>query len=214
MRATEGAIEQIHIGAEWVSLQVIGNRPPVGICGSGIVDALGQLQLAGIVSPNGRIALGSHPRVREVDGRREFVLVPEDPASGQRAVVLTQEDVREILLAKAAIQTGIDVLLADSGLAPGELETIVIAGAFGSYLDLANAIAIGMLPALPLERFKQVGNAAGMGAKLALISGAIRAQARELRSRVDYIELAGYPGFSRRFADSCLLPRAADVLPA
>ena len=206
MRATDGAIEQIRIGPERVSLQVIGARPPVGICGSGIVDALGQLHLAGVLSPNGRIELDSHPRVREVDGRREFVLVPEDAATGQRAIAVTQEDVREILLAKAAIQTGIDVLLADSGLAPAEVETVVIAGAFGSYLDVANAIAIGMLPRLPLERFRQVGNAAGMGAKLALTSEPVRAHARELRGRIDYIELAGYPRFSRRYADSCLLP--------
>jgi uncharacterized 2Fe-2S/4Fe-4S cluster protein (DUF4445 family) len=214
MRATEGAIEQIHIGADWVSLQVIGGRMPVGICGSGIVDALGQLHLAGVLSPNGRIELDSHPRVREADGRREFVLVPEDAATGQRAIPVTQEDVREILLAKAAIQTGIDVLLADTGFAPAELERIVIAGAFGSYLDVANAVAIGMLPPLPLERFRQVGNAAGMGAKLALTSRTIRAQARELRTSIDYIELAGYPRFARRYADSCRLPGAPERVPA
>jgi uncharacterized 2Fe-2S/4Fe-4S cluster protein (DUF4445 family) len=214
MRATEGAIEQIHVGREWVSLQVIGGRAPVGICGSGIVDALGQLHLAGVLSPNGRIELDSHPRVREVNGRREFVLVAEDAEAGQREIAVTQEDVREIMLAKAAIQTGIDVLLADSGLAPAELETIVIAGAFGSYLDVANAIATGMLPALPLERFKQVGNAAGMGAKLALTSEAARAEARELRGRIDYIELAGYPRFSRRYADSCRLPPTAAEVAA
>jgi len=214
MRATEGAIEQIHIGADWVSLHAIGGRPPVGICGSGIVDALGQLHLVGVLSPNGRIQLDGHPRVREVDGRREFVLVPEDAATGQRGIAVTQEDVREVLLAKAAIQTGIDVLLADSGLVPAELETIVIAGAFGSYLDVSNAIAIGMLPPLPLERFRQVGNAAGMGAKLALTSEAVRAQARELRASIDYIELAGYPRFSRRYADSCRLPSALERVPA
>jgi len=106
------------------------------------------------------------------------------------------------------------VLLADSGLTPVELETIVIAGAFGSYLDVANAIATGMLPPLPLERFRQVGNAAGMGAKLALTSAAMRAHARELRGRIDYIELAGYPRFSRRYADSCRLPRTGERIPA
>ena len=206
MRATEGAIEQIHVGRDWVSMQVIGGRPPVGICGSGIVDALGQLHLAGVLSPNGRIELDTHARVREVDGRREFVLVPEDEAASGRAIAVTQEDVREIMLAKAAIQTGIDVLLADSGIATDDLEVVVIAGAFGSYLDVSNAIATGMLPSLPLERFHQVGNAAGMGAKLALASAAARVQARALREHVEYIELASYPRFSRRYADSCKLP--------
>jgi uncharacterized 2Fe-2S/4Fe-4S cluster protein (DUF4445 family) len=214
MRATEGAIEQVRIGADWVAVQTIGSRPAVGICGSGIVDALAQLHLAGVLSPNGRILTGSHPRVREVDGRREFVLVAEDAAAGRREVAVTQDDVREVLLAKAAIQTGIAVLLADTGLAAGDVETIVIAGAFGSYLDVANAIAIGMLPALPLERFRQVGNAAGMGAKLALTSRAARSRARELRERVEYIELAGYDRFSRRYADSCLLPPVSEGVPA
>ena len=214
MRATEGAIEQVQIGADWVAVQTIGGRPAVGICGSGIVDALAQLHLAGVLSPNGRILTGSHPRVREVDGRREFVLVAEDAAAGRREVAVTQDDVREILLAKAAIQTGIAVLLADTGLAAGDVESIVIAGAFGSYLDVANAIAIGMLPALPLERFRQVGNAAGMGAKLALTSQAARSRARELQERVEYIELAGYDRFSRRYADSCLLPLASEGVPA
>ena len=208
MRATDGAIERIHIWADGVGLQVIGGREPVGICGSGIVDALGQLHLAGVVSRNGRIELGSHPRVREVDGRREFVVVEE--ADGRRPVSVTQEDVREILLAKAAIQTGTEVLLDDSGVTAGDLDVVIIAGAFGTYLDLANAMVVGMLPALPLERFRQVGNAAGMGAKLALTSAAAREQARDLRDRVEYIELASYPGFSRRYADSCRLPAVTE----
>ncbi len=206
MRATDGAIERIHVWGQGVSLQVIGGRPPVGICGSGIVDALGQLHLAGVLSQNGRIEPGSHPHVREVDGRREFVLVEGDPETGRRPIAVTQEDVREILLAKAAIQSGIEVLLADTGIGAHQLERVVIAGAFGSYLDVENAIASGMLPRIPLERFRQVGNAAGMGAKLTLVSAAARAEARALRQRIEYIELASYPGFSRRYADSCRLP--------
>ena len=207
-RATVGAIERIQITADAVHLQTIGAAPPVGICGSGIVDALGQLHLAGVLSPNGRIQLGSHPGVREVGGQREFVLAGEDATDGRGAISVTQDDLREILLAKAAVQSGIDVLLASSGLTSGDIELIVVAGAFGSYIDLENAIAIGMFPRLPLERFKQVGNAAGMGAKLALISSAVRAEARELCRRVDYIELARYPNFARLYARSCLLQQA------
>ncbi len=210
MRATDGAIERIHVWPGGVSLQVIGGRPPVGICGSGIVDALGQLHLAGVLSANGRIELGSHPCVREMDGRREFVLVDEDPRSGRGAISVTQEDVREILLAKAAIQTGIDVLLTDTGVTEAELEAVVIAGAFGSYLDVENAVVSGMLPRIPLDRFRQVGNAAGMGAKLALTSAAVREQARRLRASIAYIELASYPDFARRYARSCRLPPARE----
>jgi uncharacterized 2Fe-2S/4Fe-4S cluster protein (DUF4445 family) len=206
MRATAGAIERIEIDGEHIGLQTIGGAAPAGICGSGIVDGIGQLHLAGVLSRNGRILLGSHPRVREVDGRREFVLVRQDASAGRPPIAITQEDVREILLAKAAIQAGIDVLLEGSGLGAGEIDDVVIAGAFGSYLDVGNAIAIGMLPRLPLERFQQVGNAAGMGSKLALISAAARRRARELRSRIEYVELAAYSGFARRYADCCRLP--------
>ncbi|MCC6224656.1 MAG: DUF4445 domain-containing protein [Thermoleophilia bacterium] len=209
-RATVGAIERVQITADTVRYQTIGGAEPGGICGSGILDAIGQLHLAGVLSPNGRIQLGTHPRVRETDETREFVLVPEAERGGRKAISVTQEDVREILLAKAAIQTGIEVLLAESGIEAGELDTIVIAGAFGSYIDVENAIAIGLFPPLPLERFRQVGNAAGLGAKLALASAAVRAEARDLLDRVDYLELASYPGFSRLFGQNCRLAAVAE----
>ncbi len=211
-RATEGAIERVQVTADSVRYRTIGGAEPSGICGSGILDAIGQLHLAGVLSPNGRILPGSHPLVREANGTREFVLVGETERRGdRRAISITQEDVREILLAKAAIQTGIRVLLAESGLAADELDVIVIAGAFGSYLDVENAIAIGLFPPLPLGRFRQVGNAAGLGAKLALASSAIRDRAQELLGRVDYLELASYPGFSRLYGESCRLAVAAEL---
>lgn len=214
MRATDGAIERIEIDGDDVNWQTIGGCAPAGICGSGIVDALGQLHRAGVVSSNGRIRLDSHPRVREAGALREFVLVEEDATAGRDAIAVTQGDVREILLAKAAIQTGIGVLLAESGLSEPDLDAVVIAGAFGSYLDVENAVAIGMLPRLPLARFKQVGNAAGMGAKLALVSSAARARASELRRRIDYLELASYPRFAHRYADSCRLPPVGEEVSA
>jgi uncharacterized 2Fe-2S/4Fe-4S cluster protein (DUF4445 family) len=210
VRATAGAIERLQVTPDGVRLQTIEGAPPVGICGSGIIDALAQLHLADVVSANGRIQLGSHPNVRELDdGGREFVLLEQDSATGRRAISVTQHDVREMLLAKAAIQSGIDVLLDASGVTVDELEVVIVAGAFGSYLDLANAIAVGMLPPRPLDRFRQVGNAAGTGAKLALTSLTSRAQAQALGKGVQYIELARYPGFSRRFARSCLLGEGA-----
>ena len=204
-RATTGAIERIQITADEVRYQTIGGAAPAGICGSGILDAVGQLHLAGVLSDNGRILPGSHPRVRVDDPLREFVLTEPGANSGRKAISVTQEDVREILLAKAAIQTGIHVLLAEAGVAPDDLDVIVIAGAFGSYIDVENAMAIGMFPRLPLERFKQVGNAAGAGARLALISDRVRAEARDLYTRVTYVELARYPGFARLFGRSCRL---------
>jgi uncharacterized 2Fe-2S/4Fe-4S cluster protein (DUF4445 family) len=205
MRATAGAIERIFVSPEEVEVQTIGGGAPVGICGSGIVDALAQLHLCGVLSTNGRIQLGSHANVRERDEHRSFLLVDADDSATGRPIEVTQEDVREILLAKAAIQSGIAVLLSESELEADDLDVVVIAGAFGSYLSVENAAAVGMLPALPVERLHQVGNAAGAGAKLALVSRSARAHARELRERVRYIELASHPQFVRRYAESCRL---------
>jgi uncharacterized 2Fe-2S/4Fe-4S cluster protein (DUF4445 family) len=120
-------------------------------------------------------------------------------------VVLTQHDIRELQLAKAAIRTGIQVLLDASGREEQELEQVIIAGAFGSYIDVASAVAIGMMPGLPLERFRQVGNAAGMGARMALISSTQRMKAQALASRVKYVELGSAPQFSETFLKTCSL---------
>jgi uncharacterized 2Fe-2S/4Fe-4S cluster protein (DUF4445 family) len=150
--------------------------------------------------------------VREADGTREFVLVDGSTFSGKGAsearrtsIVFTQQDVRQLQLAKSAMRTGIELLLANSGRKSEEIDSVIIAGAFGSYIDVANAITIGLLPRLPLERFRQVGNAAGMGAKLALVSRAKRDAALALASRIGYLELAAHPLFSTTFAQAMLL---------
>jgi uncharacterized 2Fe-2S/4Fe-4S cluster protein (DUF4445 family) len=108
-------------------------------------------------------------------------------------------------LAKGAMRTGVDVLLETNGLVEEEIDQVIIAGAFGTYIDVASAMAINMLPRLPLDRFRQVGNAAGMGAKLALISRQKRAEAQELAGRVGYVELATVPDFTKKFAQSMYL---------
>jgi len=201
-RATKGAIERVLITPDEVYYQTIEGAPASGICGSGILDAVAQLHLAGVLTDNGRIKMGSHARVRQDGDQPEFILAREE---GRPEIRVTQGDVREIQLAKAAIQTGIQVLMAESGISIQEVDRVIIAGAFGSYIDVPNAIAIGLFPPLPPDRFNQVGNAAGMGARLALLSTSVRAEERALCSRVNYIELARYPDFSRIFARSCQL---------
>jgi uncharacterized 2Fe-2S/4Fe-4S cluster protein (DUF4445 family) len=199
MRAANGAIEHLRIVGDQIEYQTIGGVPPVGLCGSGILDALAQLHQAGIVDARGR--MGEHPRVHKTSRFREFVLVGEaERGEGQPAISFTQEDVRELQLAKGAMRTGIDVLLDVNGLVADEIDQVIIAGAFGTYIDVGSAIAIGMLPRLPLDRFHQVGNAAGMGAKLALISRSKRAKAQSIARRVGYVELATFPQFAKRFA--------------
>jgi uncharacterized 2Fe-2S/4Fe-4S cluster protein (DUF4445 family) len=201
MRAARGAIERLRLVDSWVEYQTIDGAPPVGICGSGILDGLAQLYLAGVVGSNGRMAV-DHPRVRDRDGKREFILVSEEERQGGPAISITQHDVRELQLAKGAMRTGIQLLLEARELSDQDIEQVIIAGAFGSYIDVASAVTIGMLPPLPLDRFRQVGNAAGMGAKLALVSCSKRADAQTIADRVGYLELAAIPAFMHTFVQS------------
>jgi uncharacterized 2Fe-2S/4Fe-4S cluster protein (DUF4445 family) len=206
MRAATGAIERLRIDGDRVQYQTVDGAPPVGICGSGILDALAQLYLAEVIDEGGRI-IDNRPRVRAYKGQREFILVSKEERNGKPAITITQHDVRELQLAKAAIRTGIQVLLETAGCAEDDIRQVIIAGAFGTYIDVASAVAIGMLPSLPLERFRQVGNAAGMGAKLALISLKFRARAEAIASRVGYIELASNPSFQPTFMQASYLGR-------
>jgi uncharacterized 2Fe-2S/4Fe-4S cluster protein (DUF4445 family) len=206
MRAATGAIERLRVDGDKIQYQTIDGAPPVGICGSGILDALAQLYMAKIIDEGGRI-INNRPRVRAYKGQREFTLVSREERKGKPAITITQRDVRELQLAKAAIRTGIQVLLEMSGCSEEDIKQVIIAGAFGTYIDVASAVAIGMLPPLILNRFRQVGNAAGMGAKLALISFKSRANAQDIASRVSYIELASTPTFQPTFIQASYLGR-------
>jgi uncharacterized 2Fe-2S/4Fe-4S cluster protein (DUF4445 family) len=199
MRASRGAIERLRIKGDEVQYQTIDEAPPVGICGSGILDAVAQLYLAGIVDEGGRIK-ANHPRVHTDKGRREFVLV--DRQKEHPAITITQKDVRELQLAKAAIRTGIQLLLEMNDFTEEQIGQVVIAGAFGSYIDLSSAVTVGLLPPLPLHYFRQVGNAAGMGAKMALVSLAKREEAQDIASRTHYVELASAPNFKQTFIET------------
>ncbi len=198
MRAAPGAIEHVALTDSDVQLQVIDDVAPVGICGSGILDALAEVVRTGVADATGRLSSASH-RVRGSGNGREFVLVPEEKRDGAAALAVTQGDIRQLQLAKAAIATGIDTLLQNARLAPGDIESVIIAGAFGTYIDVDSAVSIGMLPPLPLSRFRQVGNAAGAGAKLVLASTSARRGARALARRIGYLELAATDGFMQRF---------------
>jgi len=204
MRAARGAIERLRITKDAVLYQTIDDAPPVGICGSGVLDALAQLFLAGVIDDSGRFTK-NQPRVRATDNSAEFILVERGEKKGQSEIVFTQKDVRELQLAKAAIRSGIQLLLEVNDFKDEDIGQVVVAGAFGSYIDLSSAIAVGLLPALPLDRFRQVGNAAGMGAKMSLLSLVRREEARSIVSRAHYIELAGTPEFKRTFIEASYL---------
>jgi uncharacterized 2Fe-2S/4Fe-4S cluster protein (DUF4445 family) len=140
-----------------------------------------------------------HPRVRVRDNRAEFVLTPARFSGHGHDVTITRSDVNEIQLAKSAIRVGIDVLLAECGIGADAIDEFIVAGAFGTYLDLNSAIRIGMFPALPRERFQQVGNAAGTGARQMLVSAQRRRLAQDLARRDRYIELTTYSDFTQRY---------------
>ncbi len=201
MRAAEGAIEHFRMENGEVQFQTIDGAPPVGICGSGIFDILAQLYLSEVLNESGRMT-NDHPRVRTCEGQREFVIVNEEERNGRPAITITQQDVRELQLAKAAIQTGIQVLLEAEDRSAEDIKQVIIAGAFGTYIDVSSAMVIGMLPSLPVNRFRQVGNAAGAGAKVALLSCSKRDEAQTIACQVGYIELATAPRFMQTFVEA------------
>ena len=199
MRAAPGAIEHVRLENDRLEIQTIGGEFPVGICGSGLLDVVAQMRLNNIVDRSGK--MGTHARVRK-ETIAEFILA-ERP--GQDPITISQKDVRELQLAKAAIRAGIQALVAALGLTEADIEQVIIAGAFGTFIDVKSAVLIGMLPPLPLECFSQVGNAAGTGARMALISTSQRAKAAEIARLDGYIELARVPNFQRKFAEATYL---------
>jgi len=200
MRAAPGAIEHVRLEDGKLEIQTIGGEDPVGICGSGLLDAVAQLRQNEVIAHSGRMV--EHPLVRNQEGNLEFVLAER---KNLEDITLSQKDVRELQLAKAAIRLGIQALVEAEGLSEDDLEQVIIAGAFGTFIDVESAITIGMLPELPLERFSQVGNAAGTGARMALISKAEREKAVRIARQDGYIELAKVPDFNRKFAKATYL---------
>ena len=198
MRAAPGAIDRMHFKEGRVQVSTIGGQAPVGICGSGILQAVAELLSAGVIDERGALRKDA-PGVRLGGKQTEFLLVPAAQTGHGRDVVITRRDVNEIQLAKGAIRAGIEIVLQKGGLKADEVEAWVIAGAFGTYLDLASAVRVGMFPNQPLERFHQVGNAAGMGAKQMLLSLAERAEATRLARRAHYVELTVEPAFTGEF---------------
>ncbi len=204
MRASEGAIERVLLENGQIEYQTIGEVPPIGLCGSGILDAVAQLYKQGIVDRRGAIQ-PVHPRVRETENGREFILVDKGDSGSGREIVVTRGDIGEIQLAKGAMRAGLNILLEEAGLAESDLNQVVIAGAFGSYIDVNSAVSIGMFPQLPLERFVQVGNAAGMGARMALVSREQRREAALIAAQAEYVELTNAPEFTEAFAVAMFL---------
>ena len=200
MRASTGAIEHVSINAKGtVKCEVIGGGEAIGICGSGILDAIAEMKKVGILNQRGRLNL-EHPLVSiDKDKTRFYRLI--QTADSQREITLSQKDIDQILLAKGAIRSGIAILMDYLNVESREIDEVLIAGAFGTYLNPYHAIQIGMLPPVDLTRISAVGNAAGAGARLMLLSDEMRRKAKELAARIEHLELNTYPDFEMFFAN-------------
>src|SRR5215467_8738795 len=217
MRASDGAIEAVTINPDGLGLTVIGDAQPLGLCGSGLVDAVASLVNAGLLDHSGRLvaddvasALAPKLAVRLVtlDQERIFVLHwLGTEGDVTRSIYLSQRDVRELQFAKAAIATGWNILLQEAGLAPGDIQQVLLAGSFGSYLSPASAIRLGLVPRLPVPRIVSAGNVAGEGAKMALLSVRERAGALALLNEVRYVELSDRADFNDAFVEQLAFPQ-------
>jgi uncharacterized 2Fe-2S/4Fe-4S cluster protein (DUF4445 family) len=213
MRAAPGAVEGVKISEDDVVLQVIGDIEPLGLAGSGLVDAVAAMVSAGLVDASGRLVTPDTPgvppgladRLQQVGKERVFVLHfrGDDPAS---SLYLSQRDIRELQFAKAAISTGWALLLEEQGLAPADVAQVLLAGSFGSYLAPSAAVRIGLVPDVALLRIVSAGNVAGEGAKMALLSLRERAAAKALLEEVHYVELSDRADFNDRFVDRLAFP--------
>jgi uncharacterized 2Fe-2S/4Fe-4S cluster protein (DUF4445 family) len=212
MRAATGAIEAVRIDGGRVQVKTIGDAAPVGLCGSGIVDVVAEMHRTGAINRRGRLVAG-HPGVRETQQGLAFVVVPAKESGTGGDITVTQRDIGEIQLAKGAVNAGMESLVEATGTRREDIKEVVIAGAFGSYLSLESALGMGLLPRFPNARYRQVGNAAGAGARMALLSLGRRRRASAVARRMGYVELTTFAGFSRRFAEAMSFPTSFPTLP-
>ncbi len=221
MRAASGAIERVIIDPETCipTIQTIGNKEPIGICGSGILDSIAELLKAGIIDRKGKFRADNKCLQKDDKGNVQYILSPEFYKSldhkskyEDKYISINQKDIVEIQLAKSAIRTGMEILLEYSGIEFSSIDKIMIAGAFGSYIDPKNVVNIGMFPKVSLRKMTQVGNAAGVGAKMVLISKKERKLAEKIARRIKYLELTIHPTFSSHFAISTLFPESDEIM--
>ena len=216
MRAAPGAIEVVTIGDDGISLQVIDDVAPIGLCGSGLVDAIAELHRSGLMDDSGRFLtqeaiVAARPdladRFVERDGERLFILATAAESGNGQDVFLSQRDVRELQFAKAAISTGWKLLLEEFGTEESEIQQVLLAGSFGTYLSAKSAVGIGLVPKIPVMRIVSAGNVAGEGAKMALLSDSERHGAHALLDEIHYVELSDRTDFNDRFVDELAFPR-------
>jgi uncharacterized 2Fe-2S/4Fe-4S cluster protein (DUF4445 family) len=218
MRATEGAISQVTV-QDGIQVSVIGGGKATGICGSGLIDAVAGLLDAGLIDQTGRMLdpAGQGLRapdplrraVTELDGQPAVVLVDGSASKTGQPILLTQRDVREVQLAKAAIAAGMQVVAGEFGIAPHEVHQVLLAGGFGNFIRRSHARRVGMLPPISMDRIEFIGNAASAGAKVALVCRSCRKEAERISRETEYVELASRADFQALFMDALAFPPQA-----
>jgi uncharacterized 2Fe-2S/4Fe-4S cluster protein (DUF4445 family) len=208
MRASAGAIQRLEVTPELdIRYQTIGNRPPRGLCGSGLLDTLAELFRVGVIDRRGRITADQlAERVRDIIGGREFVLVPAAASATGRDITINDHDIANLLRSKAAVYAAISVLVESLHLRLEEVEHVYLAGGFGNYLDPHKVVLIGMLPDATRDRVEFVGNTSLAGAKTALLSRPAYARAAEIARRITYFDLMGNVRFMDEFSQANFLP--------
>jgi uncharacterized 2Fe-2S/4Fe-4S cluster protein (DUF4445 family) len=209
MKAVTGAIEKIKINPHTydVEYEVIGKAKPIGICGSGIIDAVAELFRCGIIDNTGKFKKDiKTKRLRMIGGVPKFVVAWKSESGINTHITISQKDIQEILLAKAAMHTGAEILMREKGLSEKDIAHVYVAGGFGRYINPKSAVIIGLIPDVPIEKISFVGNTAISGAKMALISTEIRKTAEKLSEKIRYIELMAHPDFRKEFISSLFIP--------
>ncbi len=209
MRATSGAIEQVRINEATYEPMIItiGKQRPIGICGSGLIDVLAELFLAGIIDERGKVNVDlATPRTRQGDSGGEYVLAWADESGAKRDIAITDVDIDNLMRAKAAIFAGINVLLEEVSMDFDQVEEILIAGAFGRYLEIDKAIIIGILPDVDTDKIKFVGNGSLLGSYLMALSKNMIAEADRIADMMTYLELSTNPHFMDQYISALFLP--------
>jgi uncharacterized 2Fe-2S/4Fe-4S cluster protein (DUF4445 family) len=205
MRAGAGAIEKFtYLGPGRFDYQTIGDGPPAGICGSGLLDLLAELHAHSVIDRTGRFAENHDPGLTYGDDGRQYRLVPSD--NGRQEIVITQADIDNLLRSKAGVFAAIRVLMEAMQTKLEDLETVFLAGGFGNFLNVQHAVAIGMLPDVPVEKIRFVGNTAIAGAKMALLSREALGRAEEIAAGMTYFDLMSHPGYMEEFIRAKFLP--------
>jgi uncharacterized 2Fe-2S/4Fe-4S cluster protein (DUF4445 family) len=209
MRATDGAIETVRVDPETYDpiILTINNQAPLGICGSGIIDAIAELMKAGVISQNGKFNTHLDSwRVREAEGANEYVLVEAEYSGTGDEIVITEADVDNFIRAKAAIFAGIATLLESVALTWDDLEQIYVAGGFGKYLRIEQAQSVGLFPEVDVEKFTFVGNGSLLGARLVSFSKDMLKSAEQVALMMTNIELSDNQSFMDNYMAAMFLP--------